>query len=148
MIAPIGDGEPPARNCGTVWATGPRTSCARASLRRSPEIDPPVGDVTPGLSVGRKERENASTTTVIPDTDSVTVLMSARTAAGTTVNRMNMTKADVSLEKAEAVVAFDDAKTNVEALVKATAGAGFPSKLKRRRERRRYLSNACAKPAQ
>lgn len=42
-----------------------------------------------------------------------------------------VTKADVSLEKAEAVVSFDDAKTNVEALLKATAGAGFPSTLKR-----------------
>ena len=43
-----------------------------------------------------------------------------------------VTKADVSLEKAEAVVSFDDAKTNVEALVKATAGAGFPSAVKKR----------------
>lgn len=41
-----------------------------------------------------------------------------------------VTKADVSLEKAEAVVTFDDAKTTLEALTKATAGAGFPSKLK------------------
>ena len=39
-------------------------------------------------------------------------------------------KADVSLEKAEAVVTFDDAKTNVEALLKATKGAGYPSTLK------------------
>jgi len=42
-----------------------------------------------------------------------------------------VTKADVSLEKGEAVVTFDDAKTNVEALTKATEIAGFPSKLKR-----------------
>lgn len=42
-----------------------------------------------------------------------------------------VTKADVSLEKAEAAVSFDDAKTNVEALLKATAGAGFPSTLKK-----------------
>lgn len=41
-----------------------------------------------------------------------------------------VTKADVSLEKAEAVVTFDDAKTNVEALLKATKGAGYPSTLK------------------
>ena len=39
-------------------------------------------------------------------------------------------RADVSLEKAEAVVTFDDAKTNVEALLKATKGAGYPSTLK------------------
>ena len=42
-----------------------------------------------------------------------------------------VTKADVSLEKNEAVVTFDDAKTNVETLLKATAGAGFPSTLKK-----------------
>lgn len=39
-------------------------------------------------------------------------------------------KADVSLEKAEAVVTFDDAKTNVDALIKATTAAGFRSSLK------------------
>ncbi len=43
-------------------------------------------------------------------------------------------KADVSLEKAEAVVTFDDAKTNVEALLKATQGAGYPSTLKGERK--------------
>ena len=42
-----------------------------------------------------------------------------------------VTKADVSLEKAEAVVTFDDAKTSVEALTKATTYVGFPSKLKK-----------------
>ena len=41
-----------------------------------------------------------------------------------------VTKADVSLEKAEAVVTFDDAKASVEALTKATTNVGFPSKLK------------------
>ena len=39
-------------------------------------------------------------------------------------------KADVSLERAEAVVTFDDAKTSVDALLKATKGAGYPSTLK------------------
>jgi len=41
-----------------------------------------------------------------------------------------VTKADVSLEKAEAVVIFDDTKTNVEALRKATRAAGYPSAIK------------------
>jgi len=45
-----------------------------------------------------------------------------------------VTKADVSLEKAEAVVTFDDAKTNVEALLKATKDAGYPSTLKKERK--------------
>jgi len=42
-----------------------------------------------------------------------------------------VTKATVSLEKAEAVVTFDDAKTTVESLTKATANVGYPSKLKK-----------------
>ena len=42
-----------------------------------------------------------------------------------------VTKADVSLEKAEAVVTFDDAKTNVETLLQATRNAGYPSLLKK-----------------
>jgi periplasmic mercuric ion binding protein len=42
-----------------------------------------------------------------------------------------VSKADVSLEKGEAVVTFDDTKTAVEALLKATKGAGYPSTLKR-----------------
>jgi mercuric ion binding protein len=33
----------------------------------------------------------------------------------------------VNLEKKEAVVTFDDAKTTVEALVEATTNAGYPS---------------------
>jgi len=45
-----------------------------------------------------------------------------------------VTKADVSLEKAEALVTFDDAKTNVEALLKATKDAGYPSTLKQDRK--------------
>jgi mercuric ion binding protein len=40
-------------------------------------------------------------------------------------------KTDVSYEKKEAVVTYDDAKTNVEALTKATEGAGYPSELKK-----------------
>lgn len=39
--------------------------------------------------------------------------------------------AEVSYEKKEAVVTYDDAKTNVDALTKATAGAGYPSEAKK-----------------
>ncbi len=39
--------------------------------------------------------------------------------------------AEVSYEKKEAMVTYDDAKTNVEALTKATEGAGYPSELKK-----------------
>lgn len=39
-------------------------------------------------------------------------------------------KAEVSFEKHEAVVTFDDAKTNVQSLTKATENAGYPSSVK------------------
>jgi mercuric ion binding protein len=45
-----------------------------------------------------------------------------------------VTQANVSLEKAEAVVTFDDTKTSIETLLKATRGAGYPSKLKQERK--------------
>jgi mercuric ion binding protein len=38
-----------------------------------------------------------------------------------------VTKAEVSYQKKQAVVSFDDAQTDVQALTKATADAGFPS---------------------
>jgi periplasmic mercuric ion binding protein len=40
-------------------------------------------------------------------------------------------KTDVSFEKREAVVTYDDAKTTVASLTNATAGAGYPSTVKR-----------------
>lgn len=40
-------------------------------------------------------------------------------------------KAEVSYEKKEAVVTFDDAKTNIEALTKATGDIGYPSEAKK-----------------
>ena len=45
-----------------------------------------------------------------------------------------VTQANVSLDKAEAVVTFDDTKTSIEALLKATGGAGYPSTLKQERK--------------
>ena len=41
-----------------------------------------------------------------------------------------VSKTDVSYGKLQAVVSFDDAKTNVQALTKATADAGYPSTAK------------------
>lgn len=40
-------------------------------------------------------------------------------------------KVEVSFEKREAVVTFDDARAPVDALTKATANAGYPSTVKR-----------------
>ena len=49
----------------------------------------------------------------------------------TALNRVEgVAKADVSYKKREAVVTFDDEKTTVEALINATANAGYPSSLK------------------
>lgn len=38
---------------------------------------------------------------------------------------------DVSFEKLEATVTFDDSKTTIQGLTKATENAGYPSSLKR-----------------
>ncbi len=40
-------------------------------------------------------------------------------------------KTEVSFEKREALVVFDDSKTNVQALTKASADAGYPSALRK-----------------
>jgi mercuric ion binding protein len=70
-------------------------------------------------------------------TKTVTLAVSGMTCAACPItvkkalNRVEgVSKIDVSLEKKEAVVTFDDAKTNVEKLTKATANAGYPSSVK------------------
>ncbi|MCF8710144.1 mercury resistance system periplasmic binding protein MerP [Rhizorhapis sp. SPR117] len=40
-------------------------------------------------------------------------------------------KAEVSFERREAVVTFDDARTNAQALTTATENAGYPSSVKK-----------------
>jgi len=40
-----------------------------------------------------------------------------------------VTKAEVSFDKKEAVVTFDDAKTDVSTLIEATTDAGYPSRV-------------------
>ncbi len=42
-----------------------------------------------------------------------------------------VSKVDVSLEKKDVVVTFDDTKTNVQALTKATTDAGYPSDIEK-----------------
>lgn len=41
-----------------------------------------------------------------------------------------VTKVDVNLDKLQAVVTFDDVKTTIAALTKATTDAGYPSTVK------------------
>ena len=50
-------------------------------------------------------------------------------AAGTALDTLvaAVSKTDVSFDKREAVVTFDDAKTNVETLIRATQNAGYPT---------------------
>ena len=43
-----------------------------------------------------------------------------------------VSKVDVTFETRQAVVTFDDAKTSVQKLTKATADAGYPSSVKQR----------------
>ena len=42
-----------------------------------------------------------------------------------------VSKTDVTFEKRQAVVTFDDSKTNIQKLTKATEDAGYPSIVKR-----------------
>jgi len=42
---------------------------------------------------------------------------------------LGVTRAEVSFEKRQATVTFDDAKTSVEDLTRATKNAGYPSTL-------------------
>ncbi len=42
-----------------------------------------------------------------------------------------VSKVDVRYEKKQVLVTFDDAKTNADALVKATTNAGYPSQLEK-----------------
>ena len=42
-----------------------------------------------------------------------------------------VSKTEVGVEKREVVVSFDDSKTNVQKLTKATEDAGYPSSVKR-----------------
>lgn len=46
-----------------------------------------------------------------------------------------VTKVDVDLDRKEAVVSFDDTKTSVETLIKATRDAGYPSTVKEKASR-------------
>ena len=42
-----------------------------------------------------------------------------------------VSKVDVAFEKREAAVTFDDARTNVQALAKASGNAGYPASVKK-----------------
>jgi mercuric ion binding protein len=63
----------------------------------------------------------------IPTMDCATCPITIKTAL---VRVDGVSSAKVSYQKREAVVVFDDQKTNIAALKKATADAGYPAMLK------------------
>ena len=70
-------------------------------------------------------------------TKTVTLSVPGMTCAGCPItikkalNKLEgVSKIEVSVENREAVVTFDDAKTQVQALLDATKNAGFPSTVK------------------
>ena len=72
-----------------------------------------------------------------PEQDTLTIGVGGMTCAAcpitvkTALSKVaGVEKAEVSFEKREAVVTFDEAKTNADALTKATANAGYPSSVK------------------
>lgn len=79
----------------------------------------------------------AATAPVLAATQTVTLSVPGMTCAACpiTVKKAlsrveGVSKTDVSLDKREAVVTFDDAKTSVQKLTKATADAGYPTSVK------------------
>lgn len=67
-------------------------------------------------------------TLAVPGMTCATCPITVRTALARVVG---VERTDVSFDKREAVVTYDDAKTTVAALTKATADAGYPSTVKR-----------------
>jgi mercuric ion binding protein len=79
----------------------------------------------------------AASTAALAELKTVTLAVSGMTCATCPIavrkalTRVEgVSKATASLEKSEAQVTFDDARTNVGALMKASADAGYPSTLK------------------
>lgn len=71
----------------------------------------------------------AATKTVTLAVPSMTCAMCPITVKKALKAVPGVSKVDVSFAKKDAVVTYDDAKTSVSALTKATANAGYPSTL-------------------
>jgi mercuric ion binding protein len=69
----------------------------------------------------------ASTQTVILSVPGMTCAACPITVKQALTKVDGVTKTDVSFERREAIVTFDDAKTSVQALTEATKNAGYPS---------------------
>lgn len=73
----------------------------------------------------------ADTKTVVLDVPTMYCEMCPITVKKAISKVAGVSGVEVSYEKKQAIVTFDDAKATVEALTKATANAGYPSTLKR-----------------
>jgi mercuric ion binding protein len=72
----------------------------------------------------------AATKTVTLSVPSMTCAACPITVKNALSKVEGVSKADVSFDKREAKVTFDDAKASVRALMKATANAGYPTSVK------------------
>lgn len=73
---------------------------------------------------------NAATRTVTLAVQNMTCAVCPITVRKALEKVAGVTQAEVSYESKEAVVTYDDTKTSVEALIKATTDAGYPSTVK------------------
>jgi len=73
----------------------------------------------------------AATQTVTLSVPSMTCAACPFTVKAALSKVQGVSKTDVTFEKREAVVTFDDSKTTVQKLTQATENAGYPSSVKR-----------------
>lgn len=72
---------------------------------------------------------DAATKTVTLDVKNMTCPVCPITVKKALNRVPGVSKTDVSYERKDATVTFDDAKTNVDALIQATTNAGYPSRV-------------------
>lgn len=82
------------------------------------------------LSLSPVQSALAASKTVTLDVPGMTCAACPITVKTALTRVKGVEKAEVSFEKKEAVVTFNDAETNVEALKEATKNAGYPSSVK------------------
>lgn len=83
-----------------------------------------------GLSIGPAQSALAAPRTVTLNVPGMSCAACPITVKTALTKVAGVTKVEVSYEKKEAVVTFDDAKTSVAALTEATKNVGYPSTVK------------------
>lgn len=85
--------------------------------------------VLAGMAIAAPAWADAKTVTLsVPGMNCAVCPLTIKTALGKV---SGVSKVEASYEKKIAVVTFDSAKTNIEALTKATADAGYPSSVRK-----------------